>query len=288
MLTVKSADRKGMLLIDTIPTPNDDFFGSVTYVLDTDKPWLCDFGNGYYVEVIPWNHSGDYWEPMNEYRLFHKIEEDRHVGTRMIKSQNPLSSLRVYSSRDFVRLTVDNGIDIFEKEGRMLSLQSSSQIALSAHRGAKIIKKDVRFDTIGRPDRHDVKTDMDISGQDMTANNFIGKWKYLDRVTPEDSHVLTGGQYTLALVEDDNDPENFLIIYLDGDTSGRSMWSPGDVKGKLRRTPFAGNYDLDWYDSEGRLLDVTDSYAVFEGTNLVTFYFPLLGSQLRFYRVAEE
>ncbi|MCM1519862.1 MAG: hypothetical protein NC098_03675 [Lachnoclostridium sp.] len=105
-----------------------------------------------------------------------------------------------------------------------------------------------------------------------------GYWRYLDRENDR-RYARPGGEYHLAVLR--GDAGTYDIIYVAGAETNRSLWMPGMLKGRLRATAFADHYDLEWYDAEmepqGR-----EAYATLTPPAILTFYFPLLKSQLRF------
>ena len=92
-----------------------------------------------------------------------------------------------------------------------------------------------------------------------------GYWRYLDR---------DGG---------------YDIVYVGGARVMRSQWKPGMVKGHLRPTIFAGNYDLEWIDATLQPLGDEDAYATLEGGGaILTLNYPLYKSQVRYARVLDD
>lgn len=106
---------------------------------------------------------------------------------------------------------------------------------------------------------------------------YEGYWDYLDRDLNEKKLKL-GGRYALALVKN---ADGYNIIYIDGAQVNNAAWHTGMLKGKLTLTPIQDNYNLVWYDS---MLDAftQDVYAGIENGALLTLYFPVQGSKLRF------
>lgn len=105
-----------------------------------------------------------------------------------------------------------------------------------------------------------------------------GYWIYLDRKTDPES-VVPGGSYTLAIVK--ASPEEYNIIYLGGADIHAANWTPMRIKGRLSRTGFVGNYDLEWLDADGYPVS-QECYAMLADGALLTFRFPLLNSEIRF------
>ncbi len=113
-----------------------------------------------------------------------------------------------------------------------------------------------------------------------------GYWRYLDRDL-QDEWLRLGGRYTLALVG--NGDGGYDIVYVGGARVMRSQWEPGMVKGHLRPTIFAGNYDLEWIDATLQPLGDEDAYATLEGGGaILTLNYPLYKSQVRYARVLDD
>lgn len=120
----------------------------------------------------------------------------------------------------------------------------------------------------------------DIEQYLLRSNDVIeGYWQYLDRDIDE-RKIKLGGRYTLALVKND---DGYDIVYIDGAEVLSGMWKTGFLKGKLRRTPFQDHYDMVWYDATFKPFNV-DVYATVENASVLTFYFPIQKSSMRFYK----
>lgn len=114
----------------------------------------------------------------------------------------------------------------------------------------------------------------------------IGTYAYLDRVN-DPSVARPGGRYRLAVVPDDTRPGELLILYISGAEVETGLWQMGMLKGRLKATPFVGQYDLEWHDSHGNPLPAdTGAYALHDpDTGILTLCFPLLGdARMRFVR----
>lgn len=108
-----------------------------------------------------------------------------------------------------------------------------------------------------------------------------GVWHYLDRDLKEGKAFL-GGEYTIALKATADG--GYDIVYLYGARYGADSWCPLMIKGRLRPTPFAGHYDLEWLDASGRALDrETSADFEIEG-KVLRLNMPLYGGTLRFRR----
>lgn len=111
----------------------------------------------------------------------------------------------------------------------------------------------------------------------------VGIWEYLDRDT-DSRRALAGGRYRLGIVPSDSGRKGeYDIIYLGGAEVNSSQWRPGMLKGRLKALPFASHWDLQWYDSEMKLIS-TDLNASMEQNAILSLNFPLMKSTMRFYR----
>lgn len=106
-----------------------------------------------------------------------------------------------------------------------------------------------------------------------------GIWSYFDRKTDPEV-VVPGGSYTLAIVKTAT-PDTYNIIYLAGAEIHSDNWPAMRVKGRLSRTGFVGNYNLEWLDADGHPVS-SETYAYLSDGALLSFRFPLIGSELRF------
>lgn len=106
------------------------------------------------------------------------------------------------------------------------------------------------------------------------SDPVTGLWRYFDRDSNPD--YTTGMlDYKIAVVADG---ESYALIYQGGCADG---WNSGDVKGRLLPTPFVGHYDLEWYDSDGRLHSVDTSADLILDSYLLRLNFPLLKTSVR-------
>ncbi len=109
----------------------------------------------------------------------------------------------------------------------------------------------------------------------------FGVWRYLDRDNNTD-YARPGGYYTLVGIQDPDDSNGFLLLYLDGAKVNADGWKPGMIKARMIPTGFVGRYRLEWYNADKSVLR-DESGAVIEG-DIMTLLFPLHKSQLRFSR----
>ena len=117
---------------------------------------------------------------------------------------------------------------------------------------------------------------------EQSADPVEGYWRYLDR-DMQDEWLRLGGRYTLALVRAD---DGYDLIYVDGAQVKKSQWQWGMLKGHMTKTAFSGNYDLRWIDATMEPID-KDAYATIENGIILTLYFPVFKSQVRFAKVLD-
>lgn len=104
-----------------------------------------------------------------------------------------------------------------------------------------------------------------------------GIYSYLDRDN-DPMYARQGGTYRLLLKSDGQN--GYLIIYVDGARINRQMWHTGMIKGRLTPTPFAGHYNLRWYDAS--LNEIAEESSATLDNSILTLSFPLLKTQMRF------
>lgn len=105
-----------------------------------------------------------------------------------------------------------------------------------------------------------------------------GFWNYLDRDNnPQWARI--GGRYRLALLSQGKD---YLLLYISGAEVNKSQWNECMIKGRLKATNFENHYDVEWYDSSLELIK-NDIYANIDNS-ILTIYFPIYKSSVRFYK----
>lgn len=139
----------------------------------------------------------------------------------------------------------------------------------------------------GFPAWHKVATSWTLESLERyltQCNAPEGMWRYLDR-DMDPSIARLGGKYQVILIS--NSDGGYDIIYYSGAETYADEWRCGMLKGTLTQSPFAGQYDLKWYDAQfGYHSD--EAYATFsENNRLLTISLPLLRATLRFARLDE-
>lgn len=275
-------------LFTQIDTPDTEFFGSIVFRNDASHPWLCVFNNQYAVEIIPWGHKavGDYWDPVTEYRLYAIDKDSREtlIDKTVVTDKNGRTGLRI--EQDYtggVHITVANGKEIFnERLDKLPPIAESSTVSVYGEgNGAKFTALN-RFEKYPPRYMYVAPDSMTDDKDPATLSSHTGRWKYLDRVSPDNRKAVFSGAYTFDITEDPNSPDILLIVYVDGAIIDRNFWDPGQIKGRLYPTGFPGHYNLTWYDSRRREVWPGECSATFEGINMLTLDFPILKCQMRF------
>lgn len=279
----------GLKAVGLIETPATPFYGSLSVVMDESKGWLCNLGNDYILEVIPWNtvSADEYWEPAVKYRLYRGgilTKDSECVAENTLKSPHKLSGFSVTQSPSGIIVSGNDGVNIFQGLlSEIPPLKTSSEITVYGYSEKAVRKLENNF--ICYP----VKDNIDVDSLDFEVftSPHAGFWKYLDRVTPADGRATVGGRYGLAIVEDPDNCDNLLLVYLDGADVDSQFWHCGDIKGRMKPTGFEDHYDVEWYDVHGFEAGMMECSANFEGYNLLTVDFPLLRCQIRFQRIED-
>lgn len=108
----------------------------------------------------------------------------------------------------------------------------------------------------------------------VSKDPYEGIWEFMDREN-DPAKAVPGATYILATAADGRG--GYEIV---------NLTAPGMLlKGRMRPTKFAANFDLSWRDANGRDAG-PECYAAFEIQNLaLRFNFPLLGASMRFRRM---
>lgn len=122
-----------------------------------------------------------------------------------------------------------------------------------------------------------------IRRAERSPGSPVGIWEYLDRDT-DSRRAMAGGRYRLGIIPAaDGGKGDYDIVYLGGAEVNSHLWKTGMIKGRLKALPFASHWDLQWYDSDMRLI-VHDINASMEQNSILSLNFPLMKSTIRFYR----
>lgn len=110
----------------------------------------------------------------------------------------------------------------------------------------------------------------------------IALWEYFGK-DADPSKASVGGHYILATVADGLD--GYDIVYIAGGDHNTGKWQPTAIKGHLRPTIFADDFDLEWIDTSGQQVS-GDTYArLSPDRSQITFGFPSQSATLKFRRV---
>ena len=109
-----------------------------------------------------------------------------------------------------------------------------------------------------------------------SSDPICGYWTIFDR-NLEENLLKMGGEYRFAIIPHDN---HYEIIYLSGAIINHTLWQPGATKGYLYREPFAGIYNVEWIDAEGKILS-NGIKAQKEDGNILAIQFPYHSSTFR-------
>lgn len=119
----------------------------------------------------------------------------------------------------------------------------------------------------------------------QSRDSIEGLWSYMDRNIPL-GKVQLGGNYVLATVRDKTQKDIYNIYYISGADKYPELWMPLQLKGRLKATVFANNFDLSWTDALRASEYRQEAYATIEnGHALLSVFIPLIKSQLRFRRM---
>lgn len=136
--------------------------------------------------------------------------------------------------------------------------------------------------------QHPLLTDWNKSliNQQITDNSGENAiWKYLDRQT-DNRYTRLGGKYYIATVKE---PDGSIsIIYLSGAKTNSSLWHEGMLKGKMFKNLLQNDYELQWFDSEMNLIENECHATLNDEKTILSLYFPLLKSTLRFIRLPKD
>lgn len=275
----------------SVVTPASEFFGSLSVLLNTDNRWYCIFNDDFLLEIIPWTSKteGDYWKPQIEYKLYSSGDDEEYnlLAKETVESDKGISGFKFIQSGEELGIYAPGGKLLFENTTSNLpKLNISTEINLHYNPKAEVVgvREDFEKYPIKRiyTEESIVNSLAEARGSD---NSVVGYWKYLDRVTPKDQHVIVGGRYIVAIVPDVESLGEYQIIYLSGASDSAGLWETGALKGRLVPTSFDNNYDLEWYGNHGHEVGGGECSATVEGANLLTFDFPLLESQIRFQKI---
>jgi len=272
--------------------PDTEFDGSISFLFKARNSGraVCLFRCGpdktaYAVEVEARDTEfGDtYWTPSAVYTLyrFDNDTQPRALAEQTVSGDVVAAGLKIYQDFYGLRFTGINGERLFQyMDHGIPPLYPGTKLEVFTERNVKIER--ITDGLVPYPEREVYP--VDIAAVDTIGTPYSGTWKYLDRITPA-GKVILGGKYSLAICPDPDTPGDYIAVYTDGARVDSMFWHPGDIKARLLATPFEGHYNVVWYDSRRRHLDDEVS-ATFETADILRIDFPLLSTQLRFYRTS--
>lgn len=287
----------GMEAIDSIRVPESVFHGSASVAVDTRSPWMLVAPGCFAVEIEPSNtkQSSPIGENLVRYRLY-RFDGNDYVDCSKAEviSAAAATGLSMRFDNHNVVFSGNGGESLFElplwsAADGYAELHYGAPLAVYARKKARIVRKDARFEVYPILEKVDISS-LSPDGGDDSQKRYVGRWRYFDRRTPSSGEVRVSGPLEVAVVPDtsaDSPRGSLVIVYLGGDEVNPDLWRPGDVKGRLRPTGFAGHYDLEWFGSKRNRVDASESSATFDGVNILTLSFPLLDSQIRFERLLD-
>lgn len=274
--------------------PDTEFDGSVSFLFKARSSGraVCLFRCGtdkttYAIEVNTRDTGigDDYWTPSALYTLYkYNTENDPEVLAKQnLRGDVVAAGLKIYQGFYGLRFTGIDGKQLFEYTDQEISpLCPGTKLEVFTERNVTIERTTVGF--IPYPEREVYP--IDINAVDTTNAPYSGTWKYLDRVMPA-GKVILAGKYGLQLCPDPDSPGDYIAVYTDSARVDDQFWRTGDIKARLHATPFEGHFNVVWYDSRRRRLDDEVS-ATFETADVLRIDFPLLSTQLRFYRTPNQ
>lgn len=139
----------------------------------------------------------------------------------------------------------------------------------------------VMYNVGNTPSRNDCPDEEELTKLMADAEGIEGTWMYLDRDIDTGKASL-GHKYSLVIVKSSDSA--YQIISVDPKAAKQGLLMPLQVKGWLRPTNFSNNYDLVWYDANGRELNDDNNAQLSDDGAILTLRFPVFKSQLRFTR----
>lgn len=116
----------------------------------------------------------------------------------------------------------------------------------------------------------------------LSDDHNIGLWEYFGK-DADPTKATVGGHYILATVADGHG--GYDIVYVAGGDLNTGRWQPTAIKGHIRPTIFADDFDLEWIDASGHPVS-GDTYArLSPDRSQITFGFPSQSATLKFRRV---
>lgn len=254
-----------------------------------------DDNGGYCAVVLSCDNSTPYDDITDQRRLKISIIEHKCGETRQVAQTSLNKGISLEDDMNTLRVDVDaRGVTVFIGKNELQQVMEASlprpagpvSVGYLVGPGSRVaIERSVLS----------IENEQQVSPKSLwtreALNEYLansidpteGYWKYLDR-DMQDEWLRLGGRYTIAVVRAD---DGYDLIYIDGSQVKKSQWQCGMVKGHMVKTLFSGNYDLTWIDATMEPID-KDAYATVENGVILTLYFPVFKSQVRFAKVIED
>lgn len=116
-----------------------------------------------------------------------------------------------------------------------------------------------------------------------STDSIEGIWQYLDRDVPAPT-VQFAQTNNLAIVHNPQTGD-YDIVLTKLPSSYANLWRPMQIKGHLKPTIFVNHFDAEWINGDRTAVYDREVSATIEQNAILTFYFPLLKSQVRYRRV---
>lgn len=275
---------RGLNNVATRRMPEIPFFGTLKIVVNTQRPWAVDLGNGQWLDIEPYNSATTPYDqpPQALFKLYDSprgvTTEPSLIAEERVAVSDAFTGITLHIRPETLTVYANNASSIFGSGTPLLRpLAHGEKVSVYAPDEKCVQKFESNFETY--PEAENVRLD-----EVDTEGTRTGYWTYLDRVTPTDGSVLLGARYVLALIADSADSDSYLLLYVSGNDTDSVFWKEGDVKGRLTPTAFQDHYNLEWYDHRHLPVGEGENSATFEGPSLLTLDFPLLAAQLRFQR----
>lgn len=213
----------------------------------------------------------------------HTITEGQNtlVGKQDVEHQTNMTGLRLTRSVDGrVRLVAGDNTPVSFKVP--FNGIPGSRVSISAPKG--IVYQNIELSAMVHDEPAPFGSIDELDKYLASSKDSIeGIWEYQDRNMPA-GKIVPGGKYELAVVRLP-DSGSYSIYYLSGGKIYADRWRMFMRKGTLIPTVFNGNFDMEWVDASRARKLAGENYATLTIENsLLTLYFPLINTTMRFRR----
>ncbi len=159
-----------------------------------------------------------------------------------------------------------------------------------------VLPSDSRVAALDWTDSGKIRVNLKALGIAGQSDGPAGMWHLYSSSTDE-SLMRKGGDYCLLIIPSGDKEQNVIIpsgeevqngnygydiLYLSGARIKPELWKTGDLKGRLRVSPYKDDWKAEWYDAEKR--SCGDDISVHMSDNSLTIFFPRHNSKLLFIR----